>query len=229
MRYAEWVVCIIAGCVAGWLWGERPDVLNFVSALDVLSTLGTIGAALGAFYAARVALRIGLTEIKRHRDDGKRKSEFLLNSISYELKTLDGTLGNLLATLETSINAARKMADKGKSSFYTENVARTVAACRKRLGTPTLDRFWPDLKDLNNGLGVDVVYLITETKRLDEWLSWLPVHDSIMDTDDGIFHHSLFCADTAAEIGMRVCKVLRALNPAKSDRQYREYLDSREK
>ncbi len=45
MRYAEWGLCLFAGCVAGWLWGERPDALRELAVINTMTAFGTLGTA----------------------------------------------------------------------------------------------------------------------------------------------------------------------------------------
>lgn len=222
------VAALITGFVLGWLWRDRPGVLADVRILDVLIAVGTISAAAGAFYAAKVAIDAGLAESQRREDERKRKSEFLLSSISYELRALDGALGNLVVTLDMSNRAAKRASERGKQSSFTMNAVDTVAACARILSTPTLDRFWADLKDIENGLGVDAVFIIAETKRLSNWLSWLPDRVSAMESGDATSSHSEICAASAAKIGISVCRILREINPGKSDKIYRDFIQKSE-
>lgn len=60
------------GFVLGWLWGDRPNYLSNIRVLDVLIAIGTIGAAIGAAYASRVALKISRDEEVRRLDERRR-------------------------------------------------------------------------------------------------------------------------------------------------------------
>lgn len=52
MRYAEWGLCLFAGCVIGWWWGERPDVLRQFSWLAAMTAFGTSGAVIASLWIA---------------------------------------------------------------------------------------------------------------------------------------------------------------------------------
>lgn len=51
-RCAEWALVFAAGCVAGWLWAIRPEVLAEIEWLQVMTAFGTVGAAIGAVVIA---------------------------------------------------------------------------------------------------------------------------------------------------------------------------------
>lgn len=53
MRWAELGLALFAGCVIGWLWGERPDLLRGFSWLGAMTAFGTVGAVLVAIWATR--------------------------------------------------------------------------------------------------------------------------------------------------------------------------------
>lgn len=48
MRHVELGLALFAGCVIGWLWGERPDLLREFSWLLAMTAFGTVGTAIAA-------------------------------------------------------------------------------------------------------------------------------------------------------------------------------------
>lgn len=61
------VLSVLVGFVLGWSW-QRIDVLKNVDLLEVLSSLGTMLAAVGSVFAAYTAIRIA----SENREEAKR-------------------------------------------------------------------------------------------------------------------------------------------------------------
>lgn len=57
MRCAELGLALFTGCVIGWWWGERPDLLRGFSWLEAMTAFGTVGAVVWAVAASFVAER----------------------------------------------------------------------------------------------------------------------------------------------------------------------------
>lgn len=52
MRWAELGLALFAGCVIGWWWGERPQIMAEINIVTVLTSIGTVLTGVGAVYLA---------------------------------------------------------------------------------------------------------------------------------------------------------------------------------
>lgn len=81
MRYLELGVALFAGCVIGWLWGERPELLRSFSLLEAMTAYGTVGAVWVALWQARKLERIKFEE-------DRKKIEGLLSIVNEAICSL---------------------------------------------------------------------------------------------------------------------------------------------
>lgn len=118
MRYAELGLALFAGCVIGWLWGERPELLREFSWLSAMTAFGTVGAAVGAVSIAWWQHRIRQNERRVAATHPAAKIYLPLAVMSGEVNQLDLRLAEAIqvvpstATLLSYIDEAKNIRAK---------------------------------------------------------------------------------------------------------------------
>lgn len=181
-------------------------------------------AAIATTSAALIALWLGLADLRRRREDRVRKSRFLLQATAPEMRRLNRGLVRLLVSLETLMNGSKASFDRGLPYQIPEITSRAIDASVAELATPMLDRLWLDLKDIEDDLGLDAAYVATELPRVLEWAAMVPRYPDQVFNPIVLLAHAELAAAGSAEVGVRVCNILRKINQGVSDRHYRDYL-----
>lgn len=114
MRCAELVVALFAGCVIGWWWGERPDVLRGFSWLSAMTAFGTVGAVIAALWSARTAHSREDARVAREATRRENEAKIIALQTFYSLSAAAGyakTASKLLLPAQKSETVTRQEAE----------------------------------------------------------------------------------------------------------------------
>lgn len=176
---------------------------------------GSILAALGAFYAAKVALHIGTQEFERLREKDRSQAIVLLNTIKPELQSIQSAVGVLIAVLDLAKLRADSNKQPGAYFKFSSNEIVCITSAMERLRTPVLDRFLPDLGSLPEDLGEHSVYIISRVVSLKDKLSILDVGSNMSYSCESISSHFKSIVTAAEYVKNLADKVLNYTNPVR--------------
>lgn len=149
LRYAELGLALFAGCVIGWWWGERPDILREFSWLATMTAFGMVGAVVAA-------IAVPLYQNWDRRREQRReqlKLEWALSEEVYRISSRLCEIGNALQSDPRPQSAT-------EISYFQAQLSAAKAGTADRAGRILIDN-----------LLREVVYLHDEVLRRNDGIS----------------------------------------------------------
>ena len=168
MRYAEWGLCLFAGCVAGWLFGERPEFLRGVPWLQSLTAVATASAVGVALWQSQAAHKREDARINRESEKDLVKARLLAQRIRLALTMASGDLDKLVDLFE------RAHDDYNLAPSLT-NVEWLLNSIRREIGDPDLVALYPLSAECASGLAEVIGTLDWHIRIQKQTLPRLPV------------------------------------------------------
>lgn len=200
--------CCVAGFVIGWLWDKRPGALSSISIIGVFTAFGTLAAAFGAYYAAKVALHIGNMEAERLNKISSYQSRIMLKTILPEIIRLESSLKKLMNALDLwELQAIRS--NKAGVFFHFGDVGHaTLIFILNELRTPVLDRFLPNFDRLTSDVGECAILVISGVVDLKSKIDILQPHPTISYSNYSISRSFISIRRSASVVSKNLAQII---------------------